>query len=189
MINCEVGHVYADCLNKQELNKGILKFKKSDLYNKPSYLTILIDDYNVVSCLDNLESRIKKIFHEQELDVDCYYESEMVRYTDIVFDFFRNYIKREFFKKQKKWAYFLCIKDKKIKLKEVYSDGSVKYSCICLSVIWHLKRQYNMGDILLNNKENIIPIYSVLSCKYKSIEQKVELILNCMGFNISYIFY
>lgn len=184
-MNYEVSHVYLDGNIGEKQRKGIDIYKKVSLPEDTA--SLMIDDYSLKHGDKNLISVEDIIsFYNKHMSLsDIKYESEFVNIAHLFEDVFET--KKETFRKESKIVTFMVIEGRKIKLKDEFIGGAVKYSCPALSASFHLFRAGMIeGKKIVKQKREIC---SILPEEYFHIEKQVGIILNQLDCVNSYIYY
>lgn len=184
-MNYEISHVYMDGLIGNEQKFGIDIFNQIKRDGDTS--SLMIDDYSFKHGGANMLEFDDIIrFYERYVSLDnISMESDFIN----VASQFPNHLKtkRERFRKDKKYTTFILLEDMKIKLRDEYDNGLVKYSCPALSASYHMVRSGVMSTSLISPQQE--RICSILPIEYEHIEHQVGAILrefNCVN---TYIFY
>lgn len=184
-MNYEVSHVYLDGKIGKEQEKGIEIF--NHLKKAGDTTSLMIDDYSLKHGGKNMiDKKYIIVFYSQHLMLsDVKMESEFISIASM-FPYFIE-TKKERFRKDSKYVTFLIIDDMKIKLKDEYDDGKVKYSCPALSASFHLERAGVISQRKIGKQTQ--DICSILPEEYRFIEEQVVKILSIFDCKNKYIFY
>ena len=184
-MNYEVSHVYLDGEVGKEQLQGIKIYKNIKKENDTS--SLMIDDYSLkhggVSLIN--PNDIINFYNEHINLSSISYESEFTHIAKIFESMFK--IKKERFRKDNKHVIFMIINNNKIKLRDEYDSGLIKYSCPSLSASFHLFRAGMIGDNKTLSQKN--KIGSILPKEYIFIEKQVKAILDSLNCSNEYIFY
>ena len=165
------------------LNKTYCVLTENINVNEYNKLVVLIDDIHIDEHrldLSNLHSMLTKYF--PNIDIDYCFESMMNEFLDLFIEKLNPYINKEYFRKDKKYVYYILIENKKYYLYEILiGDNKVNGYCLFLSYIWCLFKIFNFNKLeFLNyiyfNKINFSVLTKnmlIIDKKYSIIEDKV----------------
>ncbi len=173
----EVGHIYLDEMLSLSHCVPLDIYKEN--YNDCDAI-LMVDDLNI----DKENISIKEIdeFYREFNCVLCEINTErnMLKYVDQVLYLFDGYIKKEYFRKDKKHVYFFKKGNHKIALYSVYENKRKEYTCSLLSLCWLLYK-HNYFKNFREYKKHIV----IIPEKFKIIEDNVEIFCHHLNINIS----
>lgn len=201
----EFSHIYSDkkfgyeqIKSVEILNQLTNQLKQS---NKSFSTSVLIDDFHVNNEKWNIDYLIDNTEKFGNVPDFVAFEGSFSEIADKVIERIPNeYLKFEYFKKDKKHVLFFENEHKKFALKDIFSDKQV-YKCVTFSTAWMLCRlgvyHFPKDSIHIINQNISIEsseVISILSKKYKKIEDNVLVLLSSMGYSnlikkIQYIYY
>lgn len=181
-ISIELGHIYQD----MELNEDYLVYLKrsqnliSNLDEDNKTLKLLIDDLNISEKKWD-EKDLILFLKDNEINVDIlFYESKFASIAEMfISEIDNSYIKKERFRRDKKTCLFFKNGNYKIKLKTIYDNDDIEYSCVLLSALWQLCRlgfyKYPKDSYLFLNDKEIVSnkTITVIDNKYAFVEEQV----------------
>lgn len=184
-MNYEVSHVYMDGTIGEEQLKGIDIFNSIVCEGDTS--SLMIDDYSLKHGGKKVMNREGIIsFYNNKMNIDnIKMESEFIYIAEMFPIFIKT--QKERFRKDKKYVTFLMLDNEKIKLKDEFDNGYVKYSCPALSAAFHLDRSGVFDNNSISKQKH--HICSILPKEYEEIERQVEKILKVFHCKNEYIFY
>lgn len=176
----ELEHYYMD----DTVNYLDLKTHKLHVPKIPADNVMLLDDIHIENTSNvfnplEFKSESEKIYNA---NIDIYFESHMIEYAEsIIKALVKNHntgLKKEYFRKQNKYVFFIETNNKKIALFEVL-DSVINYYCVTLSLTWLV---YKLSDFKYENMiKNITSMelisvqdnLTILNQKYKKVEENV----------------
>lgn len=181
-ISVEIGHIYQDMELTEHygayLKKSQAMIEEFNYQNQTTKL--LIDDLNIKEKRWN-ENELIDFLDKHKINIDVLvYESKFrVLAEQYLTDIPNESLITERFRRDEKSCLFLVKDDFKIKVKTIYDDGRIEYSCPLLSALWQLCRLgvYKFPDdsyYSINEKSMIAcKTMTVIEEKYKFVEKQV----------------
>lgn len=181
----EYGHIYVkdiyeNTVNEKELVESIKIAIEQNKINSIEQNVVLVDDKDY--SLSDIEKRdihqkVSMYYEKLGLKPDkIYFEKSFSTYYNNIYNFLdKDFLKEEYFRKDKKTVEFLKFDNTKIPLKQIKED-STKYSCPFLSSLWLLYKKGILSEV--ENRETL----TILSKRYLKVEEQVLAILKKSGY-------
>jgi hypothetical protein len=190
----EFGHVYYENIINKKLNIDDIKKEIKIIENlklKKYTSVVLIDDKNYNLDLyekKKVENQIKLLYSNLGHCPDyVYFEKEFYFLEKIINTIIERYeIKREYFKKENKYVYFLYTKNYKIPIYFI-KENNKYYTCQSLALLWSIYKHKKATEYYLND----FKVINILNLKYKKVEDQINEILleNDFIFKNEYYYY
>lgn len=181
----EYGHIYVNDIRDNKIDrdniaKSINIAKEQNLIHKNVTNVVLVDDKDY-SLTEKEKKDIENFIRNEYLILGLephkvFFEKSFKEYENLLLRLIsEDKFKSESFRKDKKIVKFLKSESHKIPIVQIKGDES-NYSCQFLSSLWLLHKK----GMLMNNQCK--STLTILSSKYKTIEEQVLIILNSAGY-------
>jgi len=190
----EFGHVYYENIFNKNFNLDNIKKEIQIIENlkiEKYTSVVLVDDKNYNLNLyekKKIENQIKLVYSNLGHCPDyVYFEKEFYFFEEKFNKIINNYIiKKEYFKKENKYVFFIYTKNYKIPIYFI-KDDIKHYTCQSLALLWSIYKHKKASDYYLND----FKIINILNSKYKKVEDQINEILfeNDFTFKNEYYYY